>query len=160
MKIGKYVFISFYLLFVLTITVLLFSFNRFSNSVVFGKTIIGLTNDLFDFNKFDLLIVPQKSEIKSGDNILFYDTNEGKNFLNVDIVQKVMVNDNGVLTYVIRDNEFLSDDYVLNKIQNVKSVVALGFFYLMFTSKIGYLLFVIVPIVLYFAFYLRKYKKL
>lgn len=144
----------------LTITVLLFSFNRFSNSVVFGKTIIGLTNDLFDFNKFDLLIVPQKSEIKSGDNILFYDTNEGKNFLNVDIVQKVMVNDNGVLTYVIRDNEFLSDDYVLNKIQNVKSVVALGFFYLMFTSKIGYLLFVIVPIVLYFAFYLRKYKKL
>ncbi|MBR3210201.1 MAG: hypothetical protein IKF82_08085 [Bacilli bacterium] len=160
MKIGKYVFIGFYLLFVLIITVLLFTFNRFSNSVVFGKTVAGIKDDLGKFNMFDLLIISRKSEIKVGDNILFYDTSEGKNFLNTALVKKIMTNDSGVLTYVIRDNEFLADDYVLSKTDDVKNVAIIGLFYLIFTSKIGYLLFVIIPIVLYFAFYLRKYKKL
>ena len=109
---------------------------------------------------FDLLIISRKSEIKVGDNILFYDTSEGKNFLNTALVKKIMTNDSGVLTYVIRDNEFLADDYVLSKTDDVKNVAIIGLFYLIFTSKIGYLLFVIIPIVLYFAFYLRKYKKL
>lgn len=141
-------------------TTLLFTFNRFSNSVLFGKTFIGLKDELSGFNKFDLLVVSKKTEIKSGDSILFYDTNKGKNFLDIESVQNVMTNDNGVLTYVIRGDEYLADDYVIGKATDVKSFAFLGLLYIVFTSKIGYLVFAILPIVLYFAFCLRKYKKL
>ena len=153
----KYGLIVVYVIFVLFITVLLFTFNKFSNSVVGNKIIAGINYNVDIYKKGDLLIGNKDSSIKKGDKILFYDTKKGKNSLDVAIVSNIKKTSD--VTYVIRNNEFLSSEYVIGNVLSVKRIPLLGFLYLFFTSKIGYLLFVIVPIIVYFVCALRKYKK-
>lgn len=154
MRVGKYILIGIFVFFVIINTVLLFTFNRFSNSVLFGKTIIGLKEDLLNYKKGSLIIL-KKGDVKIGDDILFYDTKNSKNFVNSEKVVKVLNND----TFVIRDNEYVSKDYVIGKVDDALVIPFIGFLYNIFTSKIGYLLSVIFPITFYFITLLRNYKK-
>ena len=132
----------------------MFTFNRFSNSVLFDKTIIGLKEDLLNYKKGSLIIL-KKGDIKIGDDILFYDTKNSKNFVNSERVMKMLNND----TFVIRDNEYVSIDYIIGKVNDIFVIPFIGYLYNIFTSKIGYLLFVIFPITFYFITLLRNYKK-
>ena len=154
MRVGKYILIGIFVFFVIINTILLFTFNRFSNSVLFGKTIIGLKEDLLNYKKGSLIIL-KKGDIKIGDEILFYDTKNSKNFVNSERVMKVLNND----TFVIRDNEYVSKDYVIGKVDDIFVIPFIGYLYNIFTSKIGYLLSVIFPITFYFITLLRNYKK-
>ncbi len=154
MRVGKYILIGIFVFFVIINTVLLFTFNRFSNSVLFGKTIIGLKEDLLNYKKGSLIIL-KKGDVKIGDEILFYDTKNSKNFVNSERVMKVLNND----TFVIRDNEYVSIDYIIGKVDDALVIPFIGYLYNIFTSKIGYLLSVIFPITFYFITLLRNYKK-
>ena len=154
MRVGKYILIGIFVFFVIINTILLFTFNRFSNSVLFDKTIIGLKEDLLNYKKGSLIIL-KKGDIKIGDDILFYDTKNSKNFVNSERVMKVLNND----TFVIRDNEYVSTDYIIGKVDDIFVIPFIGYLYNIFTSKIGYLLFVIFPITFYFITLLRNYKK-
>lgn len=154
MRVGKYILIGIFVFFVIINTILLFTFNRFSNSVLFDKTIIGLKEDLLNYKKGSLIIL-KKGDIKIGDEILFYDTKNSKNFVNSERVMKVLNND----TFVIRDNEYVSTDYIIGKVDDIFVIPFIGYLYIIFTSKIGYLLFVIFPITFYFITLLRNYKK-
>ena len=153
----KYGLIVIYVLFVLLITVLLFTFNKFSNSVVGNKIITGINYNVDIYKTGDLLIGSKNMSITKGDRILFYDTKNGKNHLSVAAVLDIKKTSD--TTYVIRDNEFLSSEYGIGKTSLVKRIPLIGFLYLFFTSRIGYLLFVVVPIILYFVSVLRKYRK-
>ncbi len=159
MKIVKYGLLSIYILFVLFITMLLFTFNKFSNSVIFDTTIIGNTTNIGKYNRGDLLIVSKKTPININDKILFYDTKSGKNFLNYTSVLDIIKTNDTETTYVIRDNVFLSSEYVIGNFNDIKSVPFLGYLYMLFTSKIGYLLFIIIPVIISFIFELRKYGR-
>lgn len=154
MRVGKYILICIFVFFVIINTILLFTFNRFSNSVLFDKTIIGLKEDLLNYKKGSLIIL-KKGDVKIGDEILFYDTKNSKNFVNSERVMKVLNND----TFVIRDNEYVSTDYIIGKVDDIFVIPFIGYLYNIFTSKIGYLLFVIFPITFYFITLLRNYKK-
>ncbi|MBR3230080.1 MAG: hypothetical protein IKF91_04565 [Bacilli bacterium] len=154
MRVGKYILIGIFVFFVIINTILLFTFNRFSNSVLFDKTIIGLKEDLLNYKKGSLIIL-KKGDIKIGDDILFYDTKNSKNFVNSERVMKMLNKD----TFVIRDNEYVSKDYVIGKVDDIFVIPFIGYLYNIFTSKIGYLLFVIFPITFYFITLLRNYKK-
>lgn len=153
----KYGLIVIYVLFVLLITVLLFTFNKFSNSVVGNKIITGINYNVDIYKTGDLLIGSKNMSITKGDRILFYDIKNGKNHLSVAAVLDIKKTSD--TTYVIRDNEFLSSEYVIGNTSLVKRIPLIGFLYLFFTSRIGYLLFVVVPIILYFVSVLRKYRK-
>lgn len=134
-------------------TVLLFTFNKFSNSFIGGRTFIGLKEDILNYKKGSLIII-NRSEINIGDNVLFYDIKNSKNFIDCEIV----INKLDGKTYVIRDNEYISDEYVIGKVSDIKAIPFIGYLYNIFTSKIGYLLFVILPITLYFIILIRNYK--
>ena len=153
----KYGLIIIYILFVLLITILLFTFNKFSNSVIGDKVIAGINHNVDIYKKGDLLIGNKNSSVNKGDKILFYDTKNGKNYLNVTKVVGIKTTTD--VTYVIRDNEFLSSEYVIGTTDFTKRIPFLGYLYLFFTSKIGYLIFVMVPIIIYFVTTLRKYRK-
>lgn len=157
MRVGKYSLIIIFVLFVLINTILLVTFNKFSNSVIGNKTIIGLKNDIMNYKKGGLLIV-SKSLVNTSDEILFYDTKNSKKFLNHEVIKGIITTENDI-TYIIKDNEYISDDYVIGNTKDIKYIPLAGYLYTIFTSKIGYLLFVILPIVIYFILILRNYKK-
>ncbi len=155
-KYLMYCLIAFYVLFVMIVTIMLFTFNKFSNSVIGGHTIIGLDKEFKQYKSGDLLIVKNSTNIKKGDKILFYDTNERKNFLNEELVVRVIKTNEKETTYEIRDNEYLSGEYVISTTNHIKRIPMLGYFYILATSKMGYLLFIIVPIVAYFVTLLKR----
>ena len=135
---------------------MLLTFNKFSNSVISSHTIIGLTKEFSTYKKGDLLIIKNTSNIKTNDRIIFYDTNDRKNFINEENVVRVIKTNEKETTYEIRDNEYLSGEYVIGTTNNIKRLPLIGYLYILTTSKIGYLLFVIIPIVIYFISILKK----
>ncbi len=146
-----------YLILVIILTICLFTINPFKGSKIGNKTIIGLSNNVSNYKKGSLLLVT-KEKIKVGDNILYYDTSNGKKKIEITSVKKIINTNQTETTYVINDNLFLSDEYVLGTDKTIKSIPFLGYIYSILISSIGYLIVVIIPITTYFIMTLRKRK--
>ena len=140
---------------IIILTVCLFTINPFKGSKIGNRTIISLSNNLKGYKKGSLLIVT-KEKIKVGDNILYYDTSKGKKSLKITNVKKIINTNQTETTYVVKNNLFLSDDYVLGTDKTIKSIPFLGYIYSILISSIGYLIVVIIPITTYFIMTLRK----
>lgn len=144
-----------YLILIIILTVCLFTINPFKGSKIGNRTIISLSNNLKSYKKGSLLIVT-KEKIKVGDNILYYDTSKGKKNLEITNVKKIINTNQTETTYVVKNNLFLSDEYVLGTDKTIKSIPFLGYIYSILISSIGYLMVVIIPITTYFIMTLRK----
>lgn len=144
-----------YLILIIILTVCLFTINPFKGSKIGNRTIISLSNNLKSYKKGSLLIVT-KEKIKVGDNILYYDTSNGKKSLKITNVKKIINTNQTETTYVVKNNLFLSDEYVLGTDKTIKSIPFLGYIYSILISSIGYLIVVIIPITTYFIMTLRK----
>ncbi len=155
MKIIKSLGMVLYLILIIILTVCLFTINPFKGSKLGNRTIISLSNNLKGYKKGSLLIVT-KEKIKVGDNILYYDTSKGKKSLKITNVKKIINTNQTETTYVVKNNLFLSDEYVLGTDKTIKSIPFLGYIYSILISSIGYLIVVIIPITTYFIMTLRK----
>lgn len=155
MKIIKSLEMVLYLILIIILTVCLFTINPFKGSKIGNRTIISLSNNLKSYKKGSLLIVT-KEKIKVGDNILYYDTSKGKKSLKITNVKKIINTNQTETTYVVKNNLFLSDEYVLGTDKTIKSIPFLGYIYSILISSIGYLIVVIIPITTYFIMTLRK----
>ena len=140
---------------IIILTVCLFTINPFKGSKIGNRTIISLSNNLKSYKKGSLLLVT-KEKIKVGDNILYYDTSKGKKSLKITNVKKIINTNQTETTYVVKNNLFLSDEYVLGTDKTIKSIPFLGYIYSILISSIGYLIVVIIPITTYFIMTLRK----
>lgn len=155
MKIIKSLGMVLYLILIIILTVCLFTINPFKGSKIGNRTIISLSNNLKGYKKGSLLIVT-KEKIKVGDNILYYDTSKGKKSLKITNVKKIINTNQTETTYVVKNNLFLSDEYVLGTDKTIKSIPFLGYIYSILISSVGYLIVVIIPITTYFIMTLRK----
>lgn len=155
MKIIKSLGMVLYLILIIILTVCLFTINPFKGSKIGNRTIISLSNNLKGYKKGSLLLVT-KEKIKVGDNILYYDTSKGKKSLKITNVKKIINTNQTETTYVVKNNLFLSDEYVLGTDKTIKSIPFLGYIYSILISSIGYLIVVIIPITTYFIMTLRK----
>lgn len=155
MKIIKSLGMVLYLILIIILTVCLFTINPFKGSKIGNRTIISLSNNLKSYKKGSLLLVT-KEKIKVGDNILYYDTSKGKKSLKITNVKKIINTNQTETTYVVKNNLFLSDEYVLGTDKTIKSIPFLGYIYSILISSIGYLIVVIIPITTYFIMTLRK----
>lgn len=155
MKIIKSLGMILYLILVIILTICLFTINPFKGSKIGNRTIISLSNNLKSYKKGSLLLVT-KEKIKVGDDILYYDTSNGKKSLKITNVKKIINTNQTETTYVVKNNLFLSDEYVLGTDKTIKSIPFLGYIYSILISSIGYLIVVIIPITTYFIMTLRK----
>ncbi len=155
MKIIKSLGMVLYLILIIILTVCLFTINPFKGSKIGNRTIISLSNNLKSYKKGSLLLVT-KEKIKVGDDILYYDTSNGKKSLKITNVKKIINTNQTETTYVVKNNLFLSDEYVLGTDKTIKSIPFLGYIYSILISSIGYLIVVIIPITTYFIMTLRK----
>lgn len=155
MKIIKSLGMVLYLILIIILTVCLFTINPFKGSKIGNRTIISLSNNLKSYKKGSLLLVT-KEKIKVGDDILYYDTSNGKKSLKITNVKKIINTNQTENTYVVKNNLFLSDEYVLGTDKTIKSIPFLGYIYSILISSIGYLIVVIIPITTYFIMTLRK----
>lgn len=157
MKIVKYILLTIYLMFIALNTFFLFTFNEFSASIFGNNTILGLKEQVGDYQTGSLIMAKKDENIKIGDTIIYFNTEKGKK--NVDISKVENILDNNEITYVIKDGLFISDKYVIAKNNSVTCIPFLGYLFNFFTSTIGYLIFVVIPIIGCFIYQLFIYKK-
>lgn len=157
MRVVKYVLLSLYLLFVILNTILLFTIDDFGSSHFGDTVILGLNNKVNDYEKGSLIVANNNlDDIKVNDNILYYDVLNSKRQVKMtkvlDIINKKDT------TIVINDGLFLSDKYLLGK-DKVLAIPFIGYLYNLFTGKVGYLIFIVIPIIFMFIYQIFKYRK-
>lgn len=159
MKVVKYVLLSLYLLFVVLNTLLLFAINEFGGSCFGDTTVLGLKESVGNYSRGSLLIADKNiKDIKVSDEILYYDVVNSKKEIKMTKAQDIIEKESNKII-VIDDGLFLSEKYLIGKKENITSIPFIGYLYNLFTGKVGYLIFVVIPIVCCFIYQLLKYRK-
>ncbi len=160
MRIAKYIGIICYTVLVLVATFFLFTCNQFSDSVIGDTMIVGITENSEELKAGNLIVSKKDiSSIQKGDEIIYYNTKNGKRKIDVTKVEDVMKTNEKEYTYVIQDGLFLSSEYLIGNIKDVRQIPMLGYPYRVLTSQLGYFLIVMLPIMIAFIILVRKYRK-
>lgn len=157
MSVAKRILILIYVLAALLATFIMFTYSSFSNSTLGNITIIGLDKKLENYSNGSLLII-KKDKINKNDEILYYDVINGKNVLNMATVKKIINTNESEITYVIKNNKFISSDYVVSNRKNICAIPLLGYIYLFLANKYVYLISIIIPALVYFIYQIRDKK--
>ena len=160
MKYLKYSAMILYLVLIILATLFLFTMNEFSNSTIGNTTILNLNKDLYNYTKGSLLISTKDiANIKENDRILYYDTNNSSNEISITEINGIIKTNDKEYTYVIEDGLYLSSEYLIGTEEETLAIPLLGYLYQIFTSQLGYFLLVIVPLIIFFLYQLKKYKR-
>lgn len=138
------------------LTFLLLKYNDYNITEVNGKSFIIVRDDDLkpQYHKGDLVIVDRgnNSDIKPGDKIFFYDTNDNKVTVNLgNVIDKSIVNEDEV-TFVMDGDYPISSGYVIGKSSTSKSYSNLGSILSVLESRYGFLFIVIFPILILFIY--------
>ncbi len=159
MRVVKYILLSFYILLAFFVTLCLFASNSFGDASFGDITFLGLDQDISSYKRGSFLIAARDTaSIEVGDEILYYDNANNKNEVQVSEVYKVM--QGSEYTYEIHDGLFLSYDYVIGRVGDITSIPVLGYVFTFLTGKVGYFVFVLLPLLLCFCYQLKKYRKM
>ena len=97
--------------------------------------------------------------VQKGDKIVYYNTENGRRKVDIVQVEGVIKTNEKEYTYVIHDGLFLSSEYLIGEVDQVRSIPFLGYLYRILTSKLGYFLLIMLPIMIVFITLVRKYGK-
>lgn len=152
-------FLIVYIIFVLIVTFLLMKYNTFS--VIEIKNILIFTSnktEIKDYKKGDLILLKKSDnkKYKVDDNVFYYTVYNREIKVNKGKVTDVEELSEKEKTLTINDKK-ISSEYVIGKSSKVISL--LGYFILLFTSKIGYLLFIVLPMFIFFFVDVRSIFK-
>lgn len=160
-RVVKYILLSIYIVLAIFVTFCLFAFNKFSDVSFSNKIILGLDSDVSEFKAGSLLISTKDIKcVDVNDTILYYDTIDNKNRVSSTKVLDVMETNNNEYTYVIDSSMFLSSEYLIGKIDDIIAIPFIGYVFNIFTSRLGYFILIIIPIVIAFIYQLKRYRGL
>lgn len=153
-KIVRNILIILYLGITFVVTYALLSYNDYNIAEFDNFYLCSITNDISGYNKGDLLVIRKNSTIKENDVIIYYDVVDG--ITNIDGNTVKVINGDVV---VLKDDLVISNDNILGNDDNITSYKKIGNAYNLFTSKWGYLLIIILPILIAFIYEISEIIK-
>ena len=137
------VFIIFYIIISIIATLFLLSYSDSLVSHYKNYSIIPMKSDYNKLNKGSLVIVKNNNKFRLEENVYYFDIakkiKEGK----IETLEEDALMING---------EVVEKDDVVGKTSSVVEIPLLGFLVMLLTSKIGYLVFIILPVLLIFIY--------
>lgn len=133
-----------YLLLTIIITGTLLSYNERNITEINNNYIITL-KDNKDYSQNNLLIIKKNNKVKENEKIFYYDNKKIK----INTVKKI---DETKQTIVLEDETIITKEEVLGKTNETKNLPLLGQVYNTLTSRLGYLLIIILPMLLAFVY--------
>jgi len=136
-----------YFVIAIPVTFLLINYNDY-NVTEFKKNTLIITNNTLEekYPKSSLLLVKNNkvSDVKIGDTVIYYDTRYSPVEIKCDKVSEIITDTN---TYVLgADSVYISKEHIIGNQDAVKIYPILGSIIKSLTSKLGYLLLIILPI--------------
>lgn len=135
-------------------TVCLLFYNQYKVTQINDKTFILIDSKSDKYTDGDLVIFTKNpnNEIKKGDEIFFYEVSQGKVSVNTGIVSNSEVIDEDETTFTINDNHKISSESVIGKTLTANVYPKVGKILYVIESRFGFLLFVILPALLFFFY--------
>ena len=138
-------FLVFYFVLTILVTHCLLSYNQY-NIVEFKDKYILVSKDLKQYKDNSLLLVKKDNSYSKNDVILYYDINGNdvtiKSGKIVNVSRNIIVDSDGVI----------AKKNIIGKTKNTKEYLYIGAIFSLLTSKMGYLLIIILPMFLGFVF--------
>lgn len=143
-----------YLGIILFATVCLLFYNQYKVTQINDKTFILIDDKSDKYTDGDLVVFTKNpnSEVNSGDEIFFYEVSQGKVSVNSGIVSNSEVINENETTFTINDNHKISSESVIGKTLTANVYPKVGKFLYVIESRFGFLLFVILPALLFFFY--------
>ena len=135
-------------------TVCLLFYNQYKVTQINDKTFILIDSKSDKYTDGDLVIFTKNpnNEIKNGDEIFFYEVSQGKVSVNTGIVSNSEVINEDETTFTINDNHKISSESVIGKTLTANVYPKVGKILYVIESRFGFLLFVILPALLFFFY--------
>lgn len=150
-KIVINIFVIVYFLFAVIITVSLLSYNNFNVAVFKDYSLITKKNGReLNCATDELVIIKSNKNIKIGDAVFYYDTYDSSVDVKEGKVKNIEIINKNEKTITLEDNKVISSEYVIGN--ESKSYAFLGTLYNLFTSRLGYLFIIILPMLMAFIY--------
>lgn len=148
-----------YLAFVIILTAFLLNYNDYNITVMLGNSLIIVEDELKPYKEGDLLVVKQNdiSEIKNGDEILFYEVTNGIPSINLGTVTNVEVITDTERTFTINDNHDISSASLIGKTETTKVYNNVGKVLGFLESRFGFLLIIVLPTLLLLLYEIYRF---
>lgn len=135
-------------------TVCLLFYNQYKVTQINDKTFILIDSKSDKYTDGDLVIFTKNpnNEINSGDEIFFYEVSQGKVSVNTGVVSDSEVVNESETTFTINGNHKISSESVIGKTLTANVYPKVGKILYVIESRFGFLLFVILPALLFFFY--------
>lgn len=141
---------SIYLLIVITMTIYVLNINKYNTSEISNYSFV-----IDDSN--NLIIVNKKLEININDEVYYYDTYNKYITINKQkVIKKESLKNNEIL-YTLEDKHLLSSEYLIGN-SNSPTIPLLGGIIKILSSTLGYLIFMVLPILFILIYFTYKLK--
>lgn len=155
MKILLSIVVVIYAIVAMFLTACLLNYNDYKITVFGDKSLIIVNDDTLKdkYKKGSLLVVDKNGEeIKKGDEIIFYNTyNNQVNISIAEVTAKEKITDTET-TYTIKGDYDISSEYLIGSTKNVKAYGVIGAILGLLESRVGFLIFIILPITIAFLY--------
>lgn len=145
--------VAIYIVIMVLVTICLLKYNDYNVTEFKNTTLIipGKT-EIKKYSKNDLLFVKKVkiSQIKAGDDVFYYNI-LGKD-LKIEIGEVTAIDESEKAQSLVIDGSKNQSEYVFGKTSEVKKIPFLGAILQLLTSKIGYLIAIILPIFFIFIY--------
>lgn len=152
-KVVKSIVISLYVLITIIVTYCLLSYNKYNIAEFKNKYLLIIENKEYNYKKSDLLIIKKTNNYQVGDAVFYYDIFSSPTVkVKIDKIKDISKTASDIYTYTLENNENYSSDSFLGITKDTKAYTILGTIYSILTSKIGYLIIIILPILTAFVY--------
>lgn len=156
LKIIGIIFGVIYAFLAIVLTIFLLKYNKYNITEIEGNSFIIVRDEELkpDFQKGDLVIVKRNSnkEINIGDKIFFYDAYEGKVSVNLATVVNKKDVSRRETDFTVDGDYVVFDENVIGKASTSKTYAKIGTILGLLESRIGFLLVIIFPILVFFIY--------
>lgn len=143
-----------FLFFTLTfiITYCLLSYNKYNITEFKNSTLLIANKELEDYDKGSLLVVEKNPKLAIGDKVFYYDTYSPKVKVKIGTINKIEKINEKENTIVLDDEVSISSEYVFGNTKYTEVYPTIGSIFSILTSKWGYLIIIIFPMLLAFIY--------
>lgn len=152
-KILLSILVVIYLIISILMTSYLLHYNDYKVAVYGDKSYMVLEHNYGNYKKNTLISIKKDlKEIKEGDNIFYYDTTGSKVTIKYDKVNVVDTINDSEISYTLENGVVHSSQNVIGDDDNITSSFILGNIIKVLSSRFGYLLIIVLPMLCIFVY--------
>lgn len=139
----------FYFILTVIVTYILLSYNEYNIAEFKNTYLLTLKENTGGYDTSELLLIKKNNDVKENDKIYYYEKSNKGMEVKIGQVKKI---DEKNQTIVLDDELVLTQENILGKTTQTTSYPILGIIYNILTSKLGYLIAIILPMLVAFIY--------